>query len=123
MKTLIALIVALFSVAAVAETLTWTPPTTRVDGTPLDPATELAPYELVCGQGDNAVTTNIPATGEAEQRYQVAKHEILPNYGEIPCYMVAVDLDGLKSEPSETVYLTWEKGAPSAVTNILIIKE
>jgi len=119
MKTLIALIVALFSVAAVAETLTWTPPTTRVDGTPLIPETELAPYELVCGE----VTTTIPATGEQDQSYQVRKHEILPGYGETGCYMIAVDTDGLKSEPSETVYLTWEKGAPSAVTNILIIKE
>ena len=119
MKILIALIAVLFSVAAAAETLTWTPPTTRVDGTPLDPAAELAPYELVCGE----VTTTIPATGDQEQAYQVRKHEILPGYGETGCYMVAVDKDGLKSEPSEMVYLTWEKGAPSAVTNILIITE
>jgi len=70
MKILIALIAVLFSVAAVAETLTWTPPTTRVDGTPLDPAAELAPYELVCGE----VTTTIPATGDQEQAYQVRKH-------------------------------------------------
>ena len=123
MKILIASILLLFSVAALAETLVWQPPTSRVDGTSLDPATELAPYELVCGQGDNAVTTNIPATGEAEQRYQVAKHEILPNYGKIPCYMVAVDLDGLKSEPSDTVTIPWAKGAPSAVTELIILTE
>lgn len=123
MKLLITAMLMLFSITALAETLVWQPPTTRVDGTPLDPVTELAPYELVCGQGDNAVTTEIPATGEAEQRYQVSKHEILPDYGDIPCYMVAVDLDGLKSAPSDTVVIPWAKSAPSAVTEILILAE
>jgi hypothetical protein len=41
MKILISLFLILFSVSAVAETLSWEPPTTRVDGTPFDPVTEV----------------------------------------------------------------------------------
>lgn len=120
MKRFLFVIVALvFSGAALSETLSWEPPTTRVDGTPLDPVTELAPYELVCGD----VVTEIPATNEGPQEYEVTKHEILPDYGTTECYLIAVDTDGLRSEPSNAVSINWERTSPARPTNLLIIVE
>ena len=120
MKRFLFVIVALvFSGVAAAETLSWEPPTSRNDGTPLDPVAELAPYELVCGD----VVTQIPPTNDGPQEYEVTKHEILPAYGTTDCYMVAVDLDGLRSEPSNSVPISWEKASPARPTNLLIIIE
>lgn len=119
MKLLIALFVLLFSVAAAAETLSWEPPTTRVDGTPFDPATEVARYELVCGDK----VTEIPPTQDPANSYVFKKYEILPDYGDNSCYLTVVDTDGLQSAPSNTVAITWEKKGPSAATNVILIVE
>jgi hypothetical protein len=45
------------------------------------------------------------------------------NDGTTDCYMVAVDLDGLRSEPSNSVPISWEKASPARPTNLLIIIE
>lgn len=119
MKLIIGIVLLALSGMVSAETLSWEPPTTRVDGTPLDPATELSVYELSCG----GKKTEIPATGEENYEYEVTKHEILPEYGEHKCFLVAVDNDGLKSEPSNTVSITWEKSAPGRPTSVIIITE
>lgn len=119
MKILISLFLILFSVTAIAETLSWEPPTTRVDGTPFDPLTEVDRYELVCQDK----VTAIPPTQEQEQTYVFKKHEILPDYGEIGCYLIVVDTGGLQSEPSNTVTIPWEKQKPSTATNVILIVE
>ena len=118
MKLLASISLTLFSASALSATLTWEPPTSRVDGTPLDPATEISEYRLTCGD----TVTPIPATMTG-QEYEVAKHEILPGYGTYDCFLTAVDTDGLVSMPSNAVILEWTKQPPSAPTNLLIIRE
>jgi|AntRauTorcE11898_2_1112593.scaffolds.fasta_scaffold27459_3 hypothetical protein len=118
MKRLI-LTALLFSTTAMAETLTWNPPTERADGTPLDPMTEIAEYRLVCGE---VVTSIDPTVAEGEQ-YEFRKHQVLPGYGAHDCHMTAVDTDGLESEPSMTLMLEWEQAAPRSPTDVLVIVE
>lgn len=119
MKMILFIVLAVFSASALAETLSWTPPTQRADGTPLDPMTELAEYRLVCG---DVVTSIAPTVAEGEQ-YELTKHEVLPGYGDNQCYLTAVDTDGLESQPSETFVLNWQKAPPMSPTNVIIIVE
>ena len=97
--------------------LTWDAPTTRVDGQPL-PMDEIANYNLCCGD----VQTSIPKSTETGS-YEVSRADILSGYGEHVCYMTTVDTDGLESTPSKRVTIAWEKVAPNAPTNLLIILE
>ena len=119
MKLTIAIVLALLAFPAAAETLTWTPPTERADGTPLDPMTEIAEYRLVC---DQVVTSIEPTVAQGEQ-YELTKHEVLPGYGAHECFMTAVDTDGLESLASETVVIEWEKAPPLAPTDLVVIKD
>ena len=122
MKLITMLVLVFLSIVAVdamAETLTWVPPTTRADGTPLDPATEIAEYQLTCG---DTVTTIAPTMPEAGA-YELAKHEALPKYGTFDCTMVAVDTDGLRSEPSNSVAVEWVKQPPMPPTNLIILRD
>ena len=100
--------------ADVEMRLSWEPPTTRVDGSPLDPATELSGYELACG----GVVTQIPATVSGVG-YPVPKAEALPGYGNYDCSMVAIDTDGRRSDPSKPVEVGWI-APPSAPTELII---
>lgn len=108
----------LFPVFAYAETLSWEPPTTRADGQPLDPATELSEYRLYCG----SVMTSIPAATSNGQ-YEIERAVILPEYGAYDCYMTAVDTEGRESASSNTVAITWEAVAPDPPTTLLIITD
>ena len=117
MRILSAILLFLFAFPALAETLTWTPPTERVDGAPLDPATEIAEYRLICG----TVTTSIDSTVPEGNQHEVRKHESLPGYGSHDCALVVVDTDGLESEPSNSVVVEWQKSAPVAPTDLLLI--
>jgi len=119
MKLIIAILMALIAVPVLAETLTWTPPTDRADGTPLDPMTEIAEYRLVCGE----VVTSIAPTVAEGQQYELTKHEALPGYGATECFMTAVDTDGLESLPSNTVTIQWDKSPPMAPTDLVVITE
>lgn len=119
MRLILLALVALLAMPAMAETLSWTPPTDRVDGTPLDPMTEIAEYRLDCG----GVVTSIESTVEAGHQYEVRKHEVLPDYGSHECVLMAVDTDGLVSEPSNAVIIEWQKTAPRAPTDLLVIVE
>jgi hypothetical protein len=94
--------------------LSWEPPTTRVDGTALDPATELSGYVLTCGD----VSTEIPATVSGDG-YPVPKAEALPGYGTHECTMIVVDTNGLRSKPSAPVEVGWT-APPSAPTELII---
>jgi len=95
----------------------WEPPTARVDGTALDPATELSEYRLYCAE----VTTSIPATS-TNGEYEIDKAQSLPGYGTFDCYLTAVDTEDRESQPSNTVALIWEPTAPNAPTTLLIIR-
>lgn len=119
MRLIALMLLALLAVPAMAETLSWTPPTERADGTPLDPMTEIAEYRLVCGE---VVTSIEPTVAEGEQ-YELTKHQVLPDYGTWDCHMTTVDTDGLESEPSESVSITWDKAPPREPTDVLVIVE
>lgn len=119
MRLIALMLLALLAAPAMAETLTWEPPTERADGTPLDPMTEIAEYRLVCGE----VVTTIEPTVAHGERYELTKHEILPGYGAWDCHMTAVDTDGLESAPSMTVAIEWQKTPPREPTDLLVIVE
>lgn len=118
MKTLTIGLLILLSMPLLAETLTWEPPTTRQDGTPLDTLIELDKYVLTCGDKATAIE---PTVAQGETR-TVNKAEILPGYGSFDCSMVAVDTDGLTSEPSNSVAIDWVKQPPAAPTSLLLIQ-
>ena len=117
MKLIIAAFLALLSAPLLAEVLSWEPPLTREDGTPLDPATDLKEYRLKCGLKEYV----IPATTADPEGMVVEKRDSLTGYGEHTCVMFAVDNEGLRSPPSNEVTVTWEKAKPSQPTNLLII--
>lgn len=124
---LVVLMLQIFAVMAqettTGSTLTWTPPTSRVDGTPLDPATELSFYKLWCGDKE----TRIPATSEPNTTYEFSREEILPGYGSYECRMEAFDTSNppLWSEPSNAVTISWEETPqpPRAPTNLIYITD
>jgi len=118
MKQIISVMVLmLVSLAATATTLSWEPPTTRIGGQPLDPAEELAEYRLYCDGLDVVAIPAATSNGE----YEVPKTDIFPGYGAYDCALTAVDTDGLESAMSNMVVIPWEKTAPNAPTNLLII--
>lgn len=104
----LALVFGMLSAAAEAETLSWVPPETRVDGTPLS-LDEIGEYRLVCSE----VVTSIQP-GQTE--YEIAKHKALPGYGDNTCHMTVVDTGGLESGPSNEVVISYEKARPEALT-------
>lgn len=118
MRTLMLCVLVLLTGTAFAETLSWEPPTSRMDGTPLDPATELSAYRLTCGE----TVTEIPAVGDGTNEYPLNKAEVLPGYGNHDCYLTAVDTEGRVSPPSNTVTVLYEKVGPSQPINLIILE-
>lgn len=98
--------------------ISWEPPTARVDGTALDPATEIAKYILTCG----TVKTDIPPTADAGG-VTMEKATILPGYGETECYMQTVDTEGQASEPSNSDTVSWMPAAPAAPTQFIYLTD
>lgn len=117
MRLLIALTLLAISTVVSATTLSWEPPTTRVDGKALD-ISELSHYNLYCG--DLGIVAEIPASTSTGE-YEVPKLELFPDYGMYSCHMTAVDTEGLESMPSNTVDIFWDPVNPSSPTNLLII--
>jgi hypothetical protein len=111
------MVLMIMSLAVSATTLSWEPPTTRVDGQTLDPATELAEYRLYCEGLDTVAIPAATSNGE----YEVPKTNIFPGYGAYDCGLTAVDTEGLESTMSNMVVIPWEKTKPNAPTNLLII--
>ena len=128
MKYLLVFVLTLFSFGAVAapatSTLSWTAPTTRVDGTPLAPAQieefrvyhgiDIGPDPLAIGpeytavSGENATDITIELVPRADPYV-------------ISFAITTVDRDGLQSVLSETVSKTFQvdsTAAPSAPTNL-----
>lgn len=124
-------LVGLFATLALAEesgtvTFQWEPPTERVDGTPLDPATEIGFYELRCWDVETPgeyTTLEIPGQSEGGS-YTSAMADLFPDYGHYECELSAVDNYGVYSDfvlaQGETPlpYLPPKPGSP---TNVLIL--
>lgn len=104
--------------------LSWEPPVTRVSGEALDPATDLANYNLICENIDtnSVVNRSIPAVTDIEP-YTIKKSNLFPEYGDYFCKLTATDNEGLTSEPSNAVEIAYYKQPPSAPTNLIIIVE
>ena len=110
MKLLLALLLLVPTVAFAAgsqsDDVSWSLPTTRVDGTPL-PASELDRTEIEVTRDGSVVATNsVPVPGTS---WNLAR-ELPPNY--TLCYRArVVDTDGLASDWSAEVCKT-VKGKP-----------
>lgn len=133
MRVLLILATIFFSISVIAQvadapetavekptTLSWEPPTSRQDGTLLDPATELSHYNLYCDVF-NGQPFRIPGESTAGS-YEVNKTQLFPGYGDYSCYLTAVDLESRESPPSNSVIIPWPPARPSAPTNVLLIR-
>lgn len=128
MRILIALL-ALLPLTLLAQTSTtieFDPPTTRVDGTALDPATEIDHYDLYCRNkdaeqfaGDGVL--EIPGLTEQGQ-HETTYSEFLPEKGRYDCALTATDTDGRESDYSEIAEVSW-LDAPGEPTNVIIVTE
>ena len=72
---------------------TWTNPVQNTDGTPFDPATELAEIRLYCN-GDLTPTFVSPGSANAL--------DAITAPGTYVCYATAVNIEGTESAPSNT---------------------
>ena len=120
---------AIFAVGAAAASETtrieFDPPTEREDGTKLDPATEIAQYDLYCRYqdaeefaGDGVLTIpGMTDTGEHETTYD----EFLPEKGRYDCAMTATDTEVRESDYSEIVEVSW-LDAPGSPTSVIIVR-
>ena len=89
------------------STFDWTPPTERVDGSPL-PQSEIASYNIYCNGGllGNVVNTTSTDTWQSPQGSTPP--------GDYLCYATTLDTDGLESAPSNTKAFIVEPSAPGA---------
>ena len=118
MKRFLFVIVALvFSGVAAAETLSWEPPTTRVDGTPFDASKDLSSYQLYC---DDLAAVPVPSD-TSDGQYKIPLAEIFDGYGTFSCALTAVDLDGLESARSNSVDVVYPVALPSKPTTLIIL--
>lgn len=91
------------------------PPTTRMDGSPLS-LDEIDGYDLSCAGRNIWITPE-----EAEGGYRAQTSEVLPDYGQYVCKISTVDTDGLASQWSNEVLVSWpepEIGTPRAPTDL-----
>lgn len=128
MRILIALLL-LIPLALAADDTTrieFDPPTSREDGTELDPATEIEEYRLYCRyqdatefSGDEVlVIPGLTETGEHPTTYA----EFLPEPGVYDCALTAVDTGGRESRHSDIAEIEWI-ARPGQPTNVIIVTE
>ena len=101
--------------------LSWTAPTTRVDGTPLDPAdiAEYRVYYTINGEPQGVDLIVVSGTSASETVTLELTPRVEPYV--ISFAITTVDTDGLESVQSETVSKTFQvdsTAAPSAPTNL-----
>ena len=101
--------------------LSWTAPTTRVDGTPLDPAdiAEYRVYYTINGEPQGIDPIVVNGTSASETVTLELTPRVEPYV--ISFAITTVDTDGLESAQSETVSKTFQvdsTAAPSAPTNL-----
>lgn len=124
---LIALFLAVTATVAHAEEpleLRFDPPTERVDGTALDPETEVEHYTVYCAtypDGEYPDTGyQIPGLTETGE-YETTFEALLGAHGRYRCAMTATDTDERESELSEEVTVFW-LAAPGRPTNVIIVR-
>ena len=110
--------------APATSTLTWTAPTTRVDGTPLQ-ATQIEEFRVYHGIdiGPDPLAIGPEYTAVSGENATDITIELVPRADPyvISFAITTVDRDGLESALSETVSKTFQvdsTAAPSAPTNI-----
>jgi len=110
--------------APATSTLTWTAPTTRVDGTPLQ-ATQIEEFRVYHGIdiGENPLAIGPEYTAVTGENATDITIELVPRADPyvISFAITTVDRDGLESALSETVSKTFQvdsTAAPSAPTNL-----
>lgn len=106
--------------------ISWTPPTERVDGTPLDPATEISKYDFQCALegSEDGYTIQIDIPGQTDDgAWEAQLSDIFPQYGSYDCRMAAVDMDGLYSDfvYVENGPVVYEPVKPKAPTSLMIL--
>lgn len=115
MRAILALVLmASITVQADTFTISWTPPTHRVDGTPLAES-ELAKYSFYC---DDTLLTDfqvIPGIWEMDIT--------ITQYGAFVCGLTVWDLGGLESDMSNTLTFTVGPKAPGPVTGLTIVRQ
>ena len=116
----LALLPAAHAAPATSE-LSWTAPTTRVDGTPLDP-TDIAEYRVyytINGEPQGVDPIVVSGTSASETVTLELTPRVEPYV--ISFAITTVDTAGLESAQSETVSKTFQvdsTAAPSAPTNL-----
>ena len=101
---------------AVGEKLfTWTPPTERVDNTPM-PESEIDRYNIYCDGDPTPVWTqsHMPSGNQTWQAppgtFALGAHQ---------CYATTVDTEGQESDPSNTVNFTVSPERPKPPTLVV----
>ena len=89
---------------------TWTPPTERIDATPL-PDSEIDSYKIYCDGDANAIWTQTNQPGPDEQ-WQAPDGTFA--LGSHSCHATTIDTGGLESDPSNTVNFTVSPERPKA---------
>jgi hypothetical protein len=119
---LVGMLVTLAVQAAPANSdLSWEAPTTRVDGTPLDPAdiAEYRVYYTINGEPQGVDPIVVSGTSASETVTLELTPRVEPYV--ISFAITTVDTDGLESAQSETVSKTFQvdsTAAPSSPTNL-----
>lgn len=123
-RTLVFALLLALSLPAVALRIEWDPPTTREDGSELDPETDIAAYHLYCVQAEggpyDVVAYRIPGTS-TDGVYEVDAETVFPDDGDWYCALTAEDQYGTESEygvadePVEHV-----PAAPGAPMSVLV---
>lgn len=103
--------------------LSWDGPSERVDGSPLDRATEIEFYTLLCGSEEEGpydeISYQIPGLSD-EGRHEANLEDFIPEAGVYFCRLTATDTDGLTSDYSENFVEVERKVAPpKAPTNFI----
>lgn len=123
------LVMLAFSPVAISVdfSLGWTPPTERMDGSPLDPVTEISQYDLQCyvsgGPGDIVVTETIPGQTKVGE-FETNMGDLFPRYGSYACELRAVDNAGRASDwvLAEGGPIVYQPQPPRAPTSVLIMR-
>ena len=105
--------------------VSWEPPTARLDGLPIDPATEISHYTLKCATSESGPFEDgyhIPGM-TPDGTHAAALVDVFPGgYGDYWCVMTATDTGGQESGPSNVAAFSWQAPEPGAPTQLLIIR-
>lgn len=113
-RLMVLALLASLTVQADTFTISWTPPTARTDGTPID-ETEFSKYSFYCDGNHVVDLAVIPGVWEAD----VTIHP----QGTYVCGLTVSDLEGRESELSNSLDFVVGPHAPGPVTGLQIIRQ